>query len=109
MYVIFKQILLNDGHYMCGETLATSFCGQCCGSSDGDGTTFFKHLIFFFFLLLYSCTIIKPGSVVIFGEHCLPPHGAEVDLQPACVGRAWPFCVERACLSNKLSELKELS
>lgn len=92
---------------MCGESLTTSFSGPFCGRSDGDGTTsFFKHLIF---LLLYSCTIIKPGSIVFFGEHCLLPHGADIDLQPACVGRAWSICLERACLSNKLTEQKELS
>lgn len=51
---------------MCGETLATYFSGPFCGCSDGDGTTsILKHLIF---LLLYSCAIIKPGSIVDFGR-----------------------------------------
>lgn len=108
LYVTFlTDLAVNDGHYTRGETLATSFSGVFCGCSDGDGTTsFFKHLIF---LLLYSCTIIKPGSVAVFGDRCLPPHGTEVDLQSACVGRAWPICLEQACLSNKLTEWKELS
>lgn len=78
---------------------------NCCGCSDSDGTTFFKHLIF---LLLYGCTTLKPGSVEIFGEHSLPLCGFETDLQPACVGHAWPICLERACLSNKLTERTEL-
>lgn len=51
VYVIFfTDLAVNDGHYMCGRTLATSFSGPFCGYSDGDGTTsFFKHLIFFSF------------------------------------------------------------
>lgn len=73
---------------------------DCCGCSDGDGTTFFKHWIF---LLLYGCAVLKPGSIEIFGEHSLPPRGVETDLQPACVGHAWPICLEWACLSNKLN------
>lgn len=87
---------------MCGETLATYCSGPFCGCSDGVGaTSFLKHLIF---LLLYSCAIIKPGSVVVFGEHCRTCQGAEVDLQPACVGCAWPICFEQICLSNKLTD-----
>ena len=72
----------------------------------GQPLFFFKHLIF---LLSYSCTVIKPGSVVFFGEHCLLPRGAETDLQPAYVGHAWPICLEQAHLSNKLTERKQQS
>lgn len=64
------------------------------------GNLFFKHFIF---LLLYGRTVIKPGSTVVFGEHCLPPHGTETDLQPACVGHAGQICLEQPCLSNKLT------